>query len=614
MQSDIKKIKYKIFFLFLIPAVVMLFFTFHFVYNTNATLQKINDEKISLQKLTTVLELIHSLQIERGLCAGYISDANPLDKQKILQARKKTDIAIQNIDPRYREMLEGLDQARTKIFSDNISLHEEVDYYTQIINKLIGLVKYLLPKIDLYRYDTLFLTDIEMLKEAAGLERACVYSQLITETRNRSCTEMVLIKQQQQDTIEQNIFFYSQPATLKIYQKHMREIDQQEINELRKLFKAQLLSKEMASYWFRIASHRIDSLNAISLEITNNITNSLEEIYNKQHMKLNIAVLLWVLSITAALYFFYILEKIFQKHTYFVDQLTLASHTFDSYEGIVITDPQTRVIKANNGFERITGYSFQEIEGEKISILKSGKHPDDFYKKMWQSILETGTWSGEIYNKHKNGKIYNQRLSISTVKSGDTVQYYVGHLFDITSLVEAQQKAHYQATHDYLTNLINRKELIHIMKNELIRAKRQGFVDAFLFIDLDNFKDVNDSYGHHTGDAVLQHIASTLTASVREGDIVARISGDEFAVVLLDLKSGMQAHEKTVSDICMKILQNIHKPITLENVSLTLSVSIGVRLFPLNLVDTVDAIIRDADFAMYEAKSEGKNHFTLFQS
>lgn len=614
MHESIKKIKYHILLLFLVPAIVMFYFTFQFAYDTNQRLQQINKEQKNLQKIITILELLHALQKERGISAGYISQ-HQSNQQKLLQVQNETDKAIAQIEPQYHSFFENLKIIRHNVVKRHISLHEEMQSYSSIIERLIGLIKYLLPTIDFYRYDTLFVIDIEKLKEAAGLERACIYSQLLTESRDSKCLDMVLFEQEQQNNIINNLLSYASAPTIKIYNSNMKQVDQEEINELRKLFKEHLLSKQMAPYWFQIASNRIDSLQTISLKTVQHITYSLQKMYDKQFEKLNIAVILWVLSIVAALYFLFLFEKIFKKHSYFVDQLALASYTFDSYEGIVITDPQTRIIKANKGFERITGYTFEEVKGEKINILKSGKHPTAFYDKMWKSINTTGSWSGRVLNKTKNGKIYHQQLSISTVKGDDgNVQYYVGHIFDITSLIEAQQQAVYQATHDHLTNLINRKELIRIMQQELIRVKRQGFMDAFLFIDLDNFKQVNDTYGHHMGDAVLQHIANTITSSVREGDIVARISGDEFGVVLLDLKNNMNSLENVIENICLKILTNIKKPTIIDNTSCHLSVSIGVRIFPLNMVDTVDTIIREADFAMYQAKAAGKNSFNIFQS
>ena len=614
MHESIKKIKYRILLLFLIPAVVMFYFTFQFAYNTNQRLQQITQEQKNLQKIITILEVIHALQKERGMSAGYISQKQS-NQQKLLQAQNETDKALAQLEPKYYIFFEHLKTMRLNIAHHRISLHEEMQYYSRIVERLIGLIKYLLPTIDFYRYDTLFVVDIEALKEAAGIERACIYSQLLTNSRDSKCIDIVLFEQEQQNNIITNLLSYASAPTIKIYNSYMKQVDQQEIDELRKLFKEHLLSKQMAPYWFKIASNRIDSLQTISLKTIQHITYSLQKMHDKEFKKLNIAVILWVFSIVAALYFLFLIEKIFKRHTYFVDQLTLASYTFDSYEGIVITDPQTRIIKANKGFERITGYTFEEVAGEKINILKSGKHPTAFYEKMWNSINTTGSWSGKVLNKNKDGHIYHQQLSISTVKGDDgNVQYYVGHIFDITSLIEAQQQAVYQATHDHLTSLINRKELIRIMQQELIRVKRQGFMDAFLFIDLDNFKQVNDTHGHHMGDAVLQHIANTITSSVREGDIVARISGDEFGVVLLDLKNNMNSLENVIENICLKILKNIEKPTIIDNTSLHLSVSIGVRIFPLNMVDTVDTIIREADFAMYQAKADGKNKFNIFQS
>ena len=618
MQYDVKKLKYKILLLFVVPMAVMVYFAFHFLQETNQNLHNISKEQHSLQQVIDILDAIHALQIERGLSAGCLSFEGYKEVSsftKLQEARHQTDLTTAKLAPKQKALLHTLNTIRKKVDTDQIALHEQIEYYAHVIDKLISTVKYLLPRIERYKYDSLFLTDIERLKEAAGLERACIYTQLISSRKNTRCYEQTLFYQQQQKQILQNILLYTSPTTLTIYQENMRLINQAEIEELRKLFKHNLLDKKMADFWFKVATQRIDAFNNISAQTTAYIQKSLQDLYKDHLLKLNIAVFLWVIFFIAILYFIYLIEKFFKKYAKSLEEVKLASHTFNSYEGIVITKPDTTIIKVNNGFERITGYDRKELIGEKINILKSGKHPDKFYKKLWQSVHETGNWSGEILNKKRDGSIYHQRLSISAVYADDgkTVQYYVGHVFDISKLIESQEKAHYQATHDHLTDLINRKELLRRLQNELIRSKQRHFNDAFLFIDLDNFKNINDSYGHHVGDAVIQHIANTLKNSVRQEDIVARISGDEFGVVLLDFKGEPEISEKTIEAICHKIITKVKEPFSHENLKLSLSVSVGVRLFPLDSNDHVDHIMRDADFAMYQAKSNGKGNFVIFK-
>jgi diguanylate cyclase (GGDEF)-like protein len=231
---------------------------------------------------------------------------------------------------------------------------------------------------------------------------------------------------------------------------------------------------------------------------------------------------------------------------------------------------------------------------------------------MWDDILTSGHWQGEIYNKRKNGDIFPERLSITAIKDDDgKTTHYIAQFIDLTDIKKAQKTTEYQANHDFLTSLLNKKSFIQRMDEEFGKATRHNFKHALLFIDLDNFKAVNDNYGHNIGDMLIIEVAKRLNKSIRDGDISARLSGDEFAIVLLNINKDMDTAAKEVSVICNKILQIISDKFILENNIINISLSIGIKIFPSN-EKTVQDIITHADTAMYRAKHKGKNQFVFF--
>ncbi|QOP41634.1 diguanylate cyclase domain-containing protein [Sulfurimonas marina] len=618
MMLDIRTFKFKIFIIFLIPAISIVYFTYFYLNLSNANTEAIKYQKQNIILVHKIIDVIHNLQIERGLSVGFIQSKDPkILRQTLIITHKESDKAIADLEKFNYHLNLDLHQiyvTRKKVLQQNISFEEVLNFYTNINNHMINMTKYLLPKFDKNRYDALFLINLELLKESAGLERACVYNDLTSGKLEPICKEKLPFLQQDQTNKIENLHLYANSTSLGRYKK---SIDKQEIKELqrfRKLYQQHQLTKEDAQQWFEITTNNIDSYNQVSKEILNHFTKNLNANYDDTLRNLNIAMIFWFISIFSAFYFIYIIHKLFQKHEEDTEDLELSSRALDAYEGIVITDKNTKIIKVNKGFERITGYSAEEAIGEKTSILKSGKNPASLYKAMWGSLDKTGSWSGEVLNKRKDGAIYTQRLSISSIrnKKGET-KNYIGHLFDITELRKAQQEALYQASHDSLTELINRKHLLKRMREEINRSKRHGFKNAFLFLDLDNFKYVNDTFGHHIGDKLLQHVATSIQSYIRECDIVARISGDEFAIVLLDIDSSHQDVNAVVTKVTNKILTQLNHEIIIEGNSINIGLSVGVRFFPIDDLDNEDQIIKDADIAMYEAKNSGKNRFVIFQ-
>ena len=301
-----------------------------------------------------------------------------------------------------------------------------------------------------------------------------------------------------------------------------------------------------------------------------------------------------------------------QKQQEMQENLALLSHTFDSHEAIVLTDKNGNIVKVNKAFEDITGYKEEEVIGKKPSILKSGKHPKEFYEKMWRDIKEKGHWKGEIYNRKKDGTIYPQILSITAIRNEEgEITNYVSHFFDISDLKKIQEENEKRAMYDLLTEIFNRGKLIEELELIQQTAKKEQFLNAFLFIDLDNFKYINDSYGHTIGDKVLIEVSQRLKRMKKEGDILARISGDEFAFVMVDVGKDLHTASSKAAIMAQKLLDIYDKPVVIDDIEIDISFSIGIYIFPMN-EKTPEDIITNADIAMYHSKKSGKRSFSFY--
>lgn len=295
-----------------------------------------------------------------------------------------------------------------------------------------------------------------------------------------------------------------------------------------------------------------------------------------------------------------------QKH----DELALkeASLVFENtHEGIMITDENTKITKINRQFTRITGYTIDEIIGKNPSFLQSGAHDSEFYKEMWNKIHTTGSWYGELNNRRKNGEYFATLQSINAVKNEDgDISGYVSVFSDISERKRNELRLAHLASHDALTSLPNRMHFHDNLEQAIYVAKRNNQNLAVLFLDLNDFKIVNDTLGHKVGDALLQEIAKRLKASIREEDTVARLGGDEFAIVLHELKNSDDAIE-----VAKKIIEKVKENLKIGSYNLTPSTSIGISMYPEHAKDG-DTLVKLADDAMYIAKQKGKDRYELY--
>lgn len=295
------------------------------------------------------------------------------------------------------------------------------------------------------------------------------------------------------------------------------------------------------------------------------------------------------------------------------EKLHLAASVFtNSREGILITDADRSIIDVNDAFSRITGYSREESLGKNPRFLSSGRQNKEYYEMMWRELTEKGHWYGEIWNRRKNGEVYAEMQTISAVyDSSGKLKQYVALFSDITSRKTAEDEIKNLAFYDPLTGLPNRRLLTDRLKRALASSARSGRQGALLFIDLDNFKTLNDTLGHDVGDLLLQQVALRLVASVREGDTVARMGGDEFIVMLEDLsEQDIEAASRTEA-VGNKILSSLQQPYHLANHEHTNTPSIGATLFS-NHHNGLEELFKQADIAMYQAKKAGRNRLRFF--
>lgn len=291
------------------------------------------------------------------------------------------------------------------------------------------------------------------------------------------------------------------------------------------------------------------------------------------------------------------------------EQQKLAASVFTAAsEGIIITDNKGKILDINRAFETITGYQHSDAIGKNPNILKSGRQSEKFYQSMWKSLINTGNWHGEIWNKRKNGSIYPQILTINTVNDDEgNVKNYIATFFDITQIKENENKLKHLAQYDALTNLPNRVLLADRLKQAMLQAQRKSKSLVVAYIDLDGFKLVNDLYGHDIGDKLLIEVAKRMKKTLREIDTLARIGGDEFIAVLSDLDNSTEA-----LPVLNRLLDIISERIQINNLDLAISASIGATVFPQQASIDPDQLQRQADQAMYDAKLEGKNCCRFF--
>lgn len=295
------------------------------------------------------------------------------------------------------------------------------------------------------------------------------------------------------------------------------------------------------------------------------------------------------------------------------ERLRVAASVFEgTSEAIVICAADSRIISVNRAFCKMTGYVESELVGQTPNLLKSGQHTRGFYQEMWATLQKTGQWQGEIWNRRKSGEIYPERMTISTLydEAGNVLRY-IAIAADISASKKAENEINSLAFYDPLTDLPNRRLLLDRLRQAMAYSARSANYGALLFIDLDNFKTLNDTLGHDTGDQLLRQVAQRLANCVRDGDTIARLGGDEFVVMLQDLSTDALEAASQAEIVGEKFLAECSQPYRLAGCTHHSTTSIGIALFA-DHKESIDELMKRANLAMYQAKASGRNSLCFF--
>lgn len=290
-------------------------------------------------------------------------------------------------------------------------------------------------------------------------------------------------------------------------------------------------------------------------------------------------------------------------------QHLLAQALAATANAIFITDDAGRIVWTNDAFNRLSGYSQEDTIGRTPAILQSGKQSHSFYTEMWQTILGGKIWQGEVIDQKKDGSLYTVDEIITPLFNDEgTITHFIAIQHDISQRKKESERDHHLAYHDVLTNLPNRTHFLGMQQQAISHAKRTQHMLATLFLDLDKFKPVNDKLGHHTGDQLLSAVAERLRSAVRQGDIVARFGGDEFAILLTDLPD-----REVATVLAQKLIDTLSRPFVLRGQKINIGASIGIAVYP-DDGENPETLLMNADKAMYQAKCHGGSNYQLYDA
>ncbi|MFC1769468.1 putative bifunctional diguanylate cyclase/phosphodiesterase [Nitrospirota bacterium] len=374
------------------------------------------------------------------------------------------------------------------------------------------------------------------------------------------------------------------------------KIEETESIDTSLLFKETAPTQMILALWLLVSIIAVEAISTLALVL-------LPEKLIPYVLALNVVLLLVAV-------FVWLRRAISPRFSNLIQKISFSREILDSSsEAILITGMDGNIEYVNPAFESITGYGFEEVRGKSPGIMSSGIHNKDFYLGMWDTINTDGRWDGEIKDRRKNGEVFSKWLTITEVKDeqGKVIKH-LGVFTDITTMKQTEEHLEHLAHYDTLTRLANRVLFHDRLAQAMLVAGRQHKKIALLFVDLDRFKYVNDTFGHAAGDSVLKRAANLIVQSVRKNDTVARIGGDEFAIILSDLDDSLYG-----GVVAQKIVDAFKKPFASKGIEIYLDVSIGIAVFPADGAK-MDMFVKHADMAMYAAKKQAERRFSYYDN
>jgi diguanylate cyclase (GGDEF)-like protein/PAS domain S-box-containing protein len=569
-----------------------------------------------------------------------------------------------------RERLLRLDEMRVAIADRRIGIQELTDHYAATIAELIGIAEEMLLASTRPELTHAIAAYIHLLhvKEQTGLERA-LGSAGFAAGHFDPATHARFIERIERQTFHLKEFhFFATTEHVDFLNQTLYGVNEAEVGRMRRIA---LRSRETgstggisAAHWYDSMTQKIDRLQTIETRLADDLSamaRAIRQAANDAALRIYLlAALLLAMTVAlasalargilvplkqmtaamgklaaqddsieivgtehgdeigalarAAAVFRANLVKVAQAEEQMrvAQELRIAATAFESLHGMMVTDAKGMILRVNKAFTEMTGYPAAEAVGQSPALLKSGRHPPEFYAEMWRQLAVSGAWSGEIWDRRKNGETYPKWQTISAVRGPDEeITHYVAAFTDISERKEAEQRIHDLAFYDPLTRLPNRRLLLDRLQQALSLSARNGHYGALLFIDLDNFKSLNDTLGHDMGDLLLIEVAERLQGCLRGSDTAARLGGDEFVVMLEDLGDQATAAAADAEAVGAKILETLNRDYDLAGKEHHSTPSIGVTLYRGHEAG-MDELLKQADLAMYQAKAAGRNAMRFY--